>query len=85
MDNDVVVAGNNSCNRLWAVCGGSDAISLLYGPIGIVLLPGFCGNGKEGSQNMGGTEVIWGGQQRFELWPNLVIGAIFSTVASTHQ
>ncbi len=59
IDNNNIVAGKNTCSRIWAISGSSDALVLFYGPIGIVLYLGFHGGGKEGSQNMGGREAIW--------------------------
>jgi hypothetical protein len=59
-----VVAGDDARSHIWTVCGNSDAIVPSYGPIFIVLLLGFRGGGQEGNQNLGGTEVIWGGRQR---------------------
>jgi hypothetical protein len=49
---------------MWAVFGSYNSIGLSYGPIGIILLLGFCGGGKKGSQNMGVMEAICGGQQQ---------------------
>jgi hypothetical protein len=63
VEDDDVVAGNDARSRIWAVCGGSIPTGLSYGPIRTVLLLGFCGSGKEGSQNMGSMEAIWEGQQ----------------------
>jgi hypothetical protein len=55
-----VVAGDNARSRVWAVYGSLDAIGLSCGPIGMVQSLSTRGSGKEGSQNMGSMEVIWG-------------------------
>ncbi len=43
--------------------GGLDAIDSSYGTIGSIPWLGSGGGDKEGSQNMGGAEAIWGGKK----------------------
>jgi hypothetical protein len=75
IDNNNAVAGNNPCSFVWTVCGGSGAMGPSYGPIGIVLLLGFCGGSEEGNQNMECVEAIW----RVE---NSQFAALMDTVGS---
>jgi hypothetical protein len=64
VDDDDAIAGNdNACSFVWGISGGSNAIDSFHGTIGSIPWLGSGGGGKEGSQNMGGAEAIWGGQK----------------------
>ncbi len=60
MQRDDVAAGNDTFSPIWAVSGGSKAIGLSYRTIGIVQWLSSGGGDKEGSQNIGGIELIFG-------------------------
>ncbi len=64
VDNDDAITGNdNACSFVWGISGGFNAIDLSHGTIGSIPWLGSGGGGKEGSQNIGGAEAIWGGQK----------------------
>jgi hypothetical protein len=57
---DNVAAGDNVFSPIWALSGGSKAIGLTYGPIGIIWLLSSGSSGEEGSQNIDSMEAILG-------------------------
>ncbi len=59
IDDDDMVVGDNVRSRVWAVCGGSNAIGLSYGQIGIVLLLGFRDGIKECNQTLAARRQFW--------------------------
>ncbi len=60
-DDDAIAGNNNACSFVWGISGGFDAIDSSHGTIGSISWLGSGGGGKEGSQNMGSAEAIWGG------------------------
>ncbi len=62
-DDDAIAGNDDACIFVWGISSGFDAINLSHGTFGSIPWLGSGGGGKEGSQNMGGAEAIWGGQK----------------------
>ncbi len=74
--------GNIAFSPIWDISGGSEAIGLSYGPIGIIQRLIFGSNDKERSQKIGGAEAILGvGGLLF----TFCVAAIWGTVGSGGQ